>query len=341
MLIFGDPAGQFYSTTAQAAAGYYQSLSATIHTSGLPSGNVGPTALQMGPNGARITVPSSAGPYFLGFRLCSTSAYSSQELCQFADPSGNEQVSFWTNSNGTISVYRPNSGGVLLGTSSVAVTLAQNTWDYVECSASIDASAGTIGIRINGISGLSLTGQNTKGSGSSSLIGRLGLGSNLLPYFQDIYITDSTGSHNIGFLGDVSLSVYNPTGTGTAGLNQFTPNGAATIWQSTDAVTPTDSTIFASDATPGDRMSNTLAQTSVTGTIAGLVHVSRVKKDASGTRTFAQTITSNGTDAIGATKAPGTSYAYFSQVSEYDVNTGLPWTQAGVNAIQCGLETVA
>lgn len=338
MLKFADPAGSFYSTTAQAAAGLWEALSATIHISGLPAGNVGPTALTIGARGGVITVPQTSGEYTIGFRICITGALSAQELVAFLDPNGGTQTSFYTEANGTIQAQRAGTGATI-GTSSTAVTLAQNVWAYVELQLSIGASAGIVGVRINGVSVLQITG-NTKGS-SFSTIGSITLGSNLGPYIQDIVVTDATGSYNNTYLGDVSLSVYHPTGTGTAGLNQYTPNGAATVWQSTDAVTPTDSTVFASDATPGDRMSNTLAQTSVTGNIAGLVHISRVKKDASGTRTFAQTITSNGVDAIGATLAPGTSYAYFSQVSETDPNTGSSWSQAAFNAMQAGLETVS
>jgi hypothetical protein len=170
-------------------------------------------------------------------------------------------------------------------------------------------------------------------------ISSIRLGSNYANYIQDIVVTNSLGSYNNTYLGDCSLSVYNAAGAGSHA--DYTPNGAATDWQSVAAVTPTDSTVFASDSNPGDRMSNTLAQTAVTGTIAGVIHVSRVKKDASGTRTFAQTITSNGVDAAGSTQAPGTSYGYFAQISETDPNTGVPWTVAGFNAVQAGLETIA
>jgi len=336
MLQFADPCGLFYSTTAQATSGIWQALSATIHTSGLPSGNIGSTAMSIANLGGVITVPQTAGEYTIGFRL-ETNSLSHQPLVAFCDASGNIQTEFYTESNGTITAYR--AGSTLIGTSSNAVVLQSNVWSYVELQCSIDASVGILGIRINGVSLLQTT-ANTKGQ-SSANIGQIKIGSNLTNFFQDIVVTDGLGSYNNTYLGDVALSVYNPTGTGTAGLNQYTANGAATVWQATAAVTPADSTIFASDATPSDRMSNTLAQTAVTGTIAGLVHVSRVKKDSSGTRTFAQTITSNGVDVIGSTTAPGTSYGYFTQVSETDPNTALPWTQAGVNNIQCGLETIA
>jgi hypothetical protein len=295
--------------------------------------------MQMGPNGGRITVPSTSGPYYLGYRLVSTSAYSSQELCRFSDPSGNQQVSFWTNANGTISVYCPNSGGVLLGTSSVAVTLAQNVWDYLECGASIDASTGTINVRINGVSVLSLAAQNTKGSGSSSLIGQIGIGSNLTPWFQDIYVTDSLGSYNVGFLGDVHITAFSPTSSGSH--TDYTANGAASLWQGVAAATPTDSTVFDSDSNPGDKLSVNLAPSSVTGAIAAVVLVGRMEKTSAGTRTANLFALNGGVEVDGANIALGTSYQYSMQVLEIDPATGVPFVNNGFNTLQAGVATAS
>lgn len=171
--------------------------------------------------------------------------------------------------------------------------------------------------------------------------GKIAFGSNQTNFIQDLYVLDSTGSYNNTFLGDVHVSGYSAAGAGTAGLNQYSPNGAATVWQSVAAATPADSTIFASDATPGDRMSVTVAPTSVTGTIAAVVHVSRLLKNNSGTRTASQTVTSNGVDAIATAINLGTSYQYATQILETDPNTGIAWTVTGFNAAQCGVETVS
>jgi hypothetical protein len=341
MLIFGDPCGLFYSTTVQATQNLWQSLNGSISTSGLPAGNIGATALHnIGVSGGVITVPSTAGPYIVGFRLCLTSGFSEQQIASFRDPTNGVQVVFATESNGTINAYRGSFGGALLGSSSLAVTLSQNVWAYVELQSSIDATAGAIGVRINGVSVLQTTG-NTKNTGSS-FIGNITIGSNLTSFIQDVVVTDSLGLYNNTYLGDVHLSGYNAATAGTPGINQYTPNGAATIPLCVSAVTPADGAVFASDANPGDRMSVGVANTAVTGTVAALIHISRVKKDAAGTRTFAQTITSNGTDAVGPTQAPGTTYAYYAQISEVDPNTNLPWTTGSFNApVQCGIETVA
>ena len=339
-LIWADVGGGFYSSTAQAVSGgYWTALTATIKTSGLPSGNIEPTALRINNLAGQITVPSSPGTYTFGFRICNDqNPYNStQNVVKFLDPSSATQLSFSTVSGGAITVTLGDTA-TLLGTSS-GTNLSQNVWSYVELQMLCNGSTGTVAIRINGSTVLNLTGQNTKGSGTTTNIGSIKVGSNITPLFQDLYITNSSGSHNAGFLGDVQMpiSLANANGTYTA----WAPNGAATIYQSVNASTPADSTIFASDSTPGDRFSVSYPSTSVTGNIVGVAHMSRMLKSTSGTRTASQTITNGGNDQIATAVALGTSYGYFQQISEVDPATSLPWTQSGFNSIQTGCETVS
>jgi hypothetical protein len=67
-LLFADPCGQFYSTTAQAASGLYTTCSSSIATSGLPSGNIGSTAFK---NVGSLVIPttSTSGPFYVGVRF--------------------------------------------------------------------------------------------------------------------------------------------------------------------------------------------------------------------------------------------------------------------------------
>ena len=102
MIRFVDPAGLFYSSTAQALQGMYSALTATIATSGLPAGAVGATALQTVSN-ATVQVPQASGPYTWGCRYIPAGTIGSgQNLICFLDASGQPQVTFQTNSNGTI-----------------------------------------------------------------------------------------------------------------------------------------------------------------------------------------------------------------------------------------------
>jgi hypothetical protein len=247
-------------------------------------------------------------------------------------------VQFTLNSNGTLTAKR-GAGAATLGTSSLSVVVTQNVWAYMEFGCTCDSSVGTCDIRINGSSVLSLSGQNTKGQSTTTIASVQITDANVTSYTQDIYLCDGTGIHNNSFLGDVHVSVYNPTSNGT--YTAYSTNGAASLYQCVNATTPADSTIFASDSTPGDRMSVNLSSSSVAGTIAGVINVGRMLKTDSGTRTAALTVTNNGVDSIGSTIALGTSYKYYTQVQETDPNTGIGWTNGGFNTTQIGVKTVS
>ena len=338
MLLFADPCGSFYATTTQALSGLYASLSASIATSGLPSGNVGPTAFQNLGN-AVITVPDTSGPYFYGFRFIATEALEFAQLAIFQDPSGNPQVTFTLNANGTISAYRGSFEGALLGTSSTSGVVISNVWCYIELGCTCDPVNGTVDIRINGTSVLNFTGQNTQGAGDTQIGQIRNLGGNVSNFLQDFYICNSTGDYNTSFLGDCHISVYNPTSNGT--YTAYSPNGATELYECVNATTPTDGTVFASDSNPGDKMSVNLAPSSVAGTIAGVIVVGRAEKTDSGTRTASLLALNGGNEVDGANIALGTSYAYYTEVLETDPATGLPFTNNGFDTLQIGIETVS
>lgn len=336
-LIFADPCGCFYSTTAQALSGLYTTLSASIATSGLPSGNIEPTALKNVTN-LVIPVPNSAGPYYFGFRFIPNGTIGAgQNLLAFLDASGNPQVTTQTNLNGTLTVKRGSGNGTTLGTSSTSTTMTDGVWSFLEFALVCDPSAGNFQIQINGSNVLSLTNVNTQGSNSTTIGAVQILGASVNNYVQDIYICDSTGTRNNTFLGDVEMpaSLANANGTYAA----WSANGASPLYACVNAATPADGSIFASDSTPGDRMSVAYPSTTVAGTIVGIAHVSRMLKSTSGTRTVSQVVTSNGVDDVGPAQALSTSYTYYEQISETDPNTGQPWTAAGFNQIQTGLIT--
>jgi hypothetical protein len=322
-------------------SGIYTTLTASIVTSGLPAGLPGATALQ-NVSDAVIPVPVTSGPYFFGARLyVNATIGAGQNLFAFLDGSGQPQVTFQTNINGTITAKRGSGNGTTLGTSSTGTVLTQNVASYVEFGMTCSATVGTVDVFINGAHVLALTAQNTQGQGTTNVGAVQFLGASLNGYLQDLYVCDSTGSYNNTFRGEIRVLPSHAAGPGTTAINQYTANGAASVWQSVAAVTPADSTVYSSDGTAGDRMSVTVAGTSSTNAIAALVHISRIKKTDSGARTAAQTITSQGVDAISSTLSPGTSYAYFLQVSETDPATGAPYTTTGVNQIQSGVKTVA
>jgi hypothetical protein len=337
MLIFADPGGGFYSTTTQATQGLWTALSGSVITSGLPAGNIEPTALSITNAGGVITVPNSPGTYTFGFRFVPLQAVTSnQALLAFKDPSTGTQCAFSINSGGTMTAWRGTFLSTSLGTTANTVTISENVWIYLEFQVFISSTVGTISVQMNGTNVLNLTGQNTNG-GTGVNINSIVVGSNYSAYYQDFYVTNNSGTYNKGFLGDVQMpiSLANANGTYTA----WTANGTTPLYNCVNATTPADGSDFASDSTPGDRMSVAYPSTSVTGTIVGVEHVSRMLKSTSGTRTVSQVVTNNGVDNVASADSLGTTYAYYTQIAETDPNTSLPWTQAGFDTLQSGLIT--
>src|SRR5580704_17328150 len=144
MLIFADPPG-FYSTTTQATQGLWTGLSGSVVTTGLPAGNIEPTALAITNAGGVITVPNSPGIYTFGSRFVPLQAViSNQALLAFKDPSGGTQCAFSINSGGTMTAWRGTFLSTSLGTTANTVLISENVWIYLEFQVFISATVGTI-----------------------------------------------------------------------------------------------------------------------------------------------------------------------------------------------------
>lgn len=339
-LIFADNCASFYSTAAQATAVLYTTLTATLATSGLPAGNVGSSAFK---NLSNVTIPfpTTAGPYFVGVRYNPNAVITAgQNFAIWLDASSGQQLTLTTNLDGTLTARRGGGNGTILGTSSAGTpALVDGVWQYLEFGVKISSTVGTVDIRVNGISVLSLTGQNTQGTANTTIAAFQMLGGGIANFCQDIYICDSNGSHNNTFLGDVHVSQYLATSNGT--YTQYTPNGAGSLYQCVNAATPTDSTVFASDNVVSDKMSVNLDDSSVTGTIAGVILVGRSEKTDAGTRTANLFALNNGHEVDGSSIALATSYKYNTQILEVDPNTGIPFTNAGFNTLEAGITTAS
>jgi hypothetical protein len=142
--------------------------------------------------------------------------------------SGSVQITLTIDLSGTVKVYRgyPSAfggAGTVLGTGSSIIS-PLNAWHYLETKVVISTTVGTVDVHLDGVSILSLTGQNTQATSNATWNQvSIGLpapaGSNTV-YVDDFYLCDTTGSFNNTFLGDVSILARLPSGNGT--LNNFT-----------------------------------------------------------------------------------------------------------------------
>lgn len=255
------------------------------------------------------------------------------------------QITLRLNADLTLSVVRGTTTGTVLGTTAAAVSSGVMT--YLELKILIHASAGTVDLRINGASALSLTGQNTRNTGTaqwtSIVLGQLDVQSGTmtgaagkLSDYDDLYVLDGTGAAPWNaFLGDVRVDVRNVTAEGAA--SDWTPSTGTDNAATIDDAAPNGDTDYNSTSTPGAIDTFVVQDAPVTGAVLyGVQIVLSLRKTDAGACTVAPAIRHSGTNYLGSDLSPSTSYAYGLQVYATNPGTSAQWTEAGFNAAELG-----
>lgn len=257
------------------------------------------------------------------------------------------QLTLRLNQDLSLSVIRgPQAGGTVLGTSS-AGALAAGVVAYLEWKALIHLSAGTVEVRVNGVSlaGVNLTGQNTRNTATaqytSVIVGHFesiintcnGAARDL--DVDDLYVCDGSGAAPWNtFLGDCRVDPRVPTAAGAT--TGWTPSTGAN-WQNVDDAAPNDDTDYNTAASAGVTDTFVVQDAPVVGaTIYGIQHCLSMKKTDAGVCTVAPVIRHAGVDNVGAALAPGTTYAYGLQIAATNPGTGAAWVEADFNNAEFG-----
>jgi hypothetical protein len=229
-----------------------------------------------------------------------------------------------------------------LGTGQLAVSILGvpfNAWFYLELKVLTHDSAGTVDVKVNGTSYISLSGIDTQ-PGSNAYhtafrLGQVGAGGALTRY-DDLYFLDGSGSANNDFLGNRKVIALNPDGAGddsdwtpSAGSNyQNVDDGGLTDDDTTYNETSTDThqDLYTYDDLPGDAASvdgiQVLTEVRVT---AGQMDISNVSK------------TGTTTDTGSPETVTDTDWGTVTRVLEEDPDTAAAWTPSGVNGAQFGI----
>lgn len=153
-----------------------------------------------------------------GFAFYFTNTSSTMEIMSLYGDGGTTQhvALYFDRATNLFKVYRGAPTTNLLGTQSTT-GLAINTWYYVELKATLSDTVGTIDLKIDGASVLSLTNQDTKNAGTATVFNYLRFNAypvNLTMLFDDIYVCNAAGSLNNDFLGDVRIECLTPNADG-------------------------------------------------------------------------------------------------------------------------------
>lgn len=257
-------------------------------------------------------------------------------FCRLKD-NGGEQVTIGTGADGSIKVWRGNESGTLLATSANVGLIAVNTWAHVEIKAKCDNATGSIEVRINNVTALTLEGIDTQATSNAyfTRVTMCGPDGTNTARFDNFVLMDTSGARYNDFMGEGALYTQYVSAAGTS--TQWTPSAGAN-YQNIDETGGHDSdTSYNSSNTPGqeDRFAvEDLVPTG--GTVAAVELITFARKDDAGTRQIANVINLGGGRSQRATATLSTDYAPIAEIFEVDPADNSTLTPAKINAAEIG-----
>ena len=143
------------------------------------------------------TIPavSESDTVTVGFAFQTENLGSNADLCAFmSDSKSTEHGRLQVVTSGAVQVTR--GASTFLGASAAGL-IAINTWNYIECQIKLHDTAGTVTVRVNGATVLTLTGQDTKNGGTKTVYDSIRLrypSASFANLFDDLYITMGAGA---------------------------------------------------------------------------------------------------------------------------------------------------
>jgi hypothetical protein len=242
--------------------------------------------------------------------------------------------------NQRLIVYRGDGAlgvGTLLGQTSNGVHTADGIWHYWECKVVLDAAAGSVLVKRDGVTMINLTGVNTKNGGTKTTLDGVEcttMNSSTNQWIDDVYVCNTAGTTNNDFLGDVTIECLRPNNNGTTsgfmGSDGNQTNNYQLVIDATDAT-------YVDGTNTGDKDTYAYADSAYAApsTILGLTVTTRAYKTDTGARTMASVARLSGTEQNGADRTLTTGAGNYVEVMETKPGGGA-WGPADVNAAEFG-----
>lgn len=299
------------------------------------------SAFQLGhttqPNFSRLV--GAVSEFVMGFAFkVSSFGITDKSMMYWAHAGEAFQCALALTSTGQLRAFRGDAGtGTILGTSTAVMVAGQ--WHYIEARVKISATVGTFAVKLDGVSVLALTGQNTKNSATADIDTAMVFGPNSAggtKAYDDMYFCDVNGSVNNDFLGDCRVKFIRPTANGAN--TDFVPN-TGNAYDAVDDTTPDGDATYISSSTVNHKSTFVMEDLGLTDTVKGISVVHQSRKDDATVRELVPVVRLSGTDYDGPTnQALTTSYDYYEQ--PYDVNpaTSAAWTRTEINGMEAGVK---
>ena len=234
------------------------------------------------------------------------------------------------------------ASSLVLGTA-VIDAIPPDIWTWIEGKIVIHDSAGSIEVRVNGSAtpALQLTGVDTRNGGALGAASAFRVGastSGVIGRVTDVAVWDEAGESPTSWVGDCRVDTYLPSGAGSS--TQFSPSAGANYQCVDDA--PLDSASYVEASTNGHLDLYAMGDMGhAPPTIhAVAVAISAQKTDA-GSGSLKAKMKSGATTAEGSASAQSQgAYRRTLYARGVDPNTSAAWDQAGVDALEAGVEAV-
>ncbi len=235
---------------------------------------------------------------------------------------------------GILEVRRGDYNGTLLGAASLAIST--NVWHQIEVKAVINNSAGSVLIKVDGVTLIDISGADTQATANAYANGisfeaygmhrRFGL--------SDLVVMDTSGSYCNDLLGSIIVELKSPTGDGY--YHDFVPLTGSDNYAMVDDLPPDDDTSY-NTGSVGDRDTFTFDDiANVSATIHGVACTMFAKLNDGGSASVKGMVRSNGVDAEGAAVAVPSSYDFLQDFIYVDPNTSQPFTVSSLNSAEFG-----
>lgn len=294
--------------------------------------------LEIGNNQSLYKILDAQATWIVGFAWKAAFANSSANLLiEFVDGSVVHGY-LTTDASGHLRAFR--GDGTILGTGTTVLT--SSVWYHIQVKFTVHDSTGVFIVKLNGVTELNLTGQDTRNGGNASANTiQVGSGNNAgsnTQYWDDFWLMDAQGSVNNDFPadGDCKVECLLPSGAGN--YAQWTPS-AGSNYQNVDDASANGDTDYNSDGTSGHIDSYAMGNLATSaGTILGVQTNLWARKDDAGSISIKPHFRISSTDYARTTVAMADTYADYMAIEEVSPATSSPWTVSEVNGLEFGVK---
>lgn len=210
------------------------------------------------------------------------------------------------------------------------------TWYYLELKVKCADVGGTYELRVSGQTVLSGSGDTKVGSNAYHDRVCFYSANGAIPYFDDFYVCDGSGSANNNFLGDVRVVTVRPSGAG--GSTQWTPDSGSNFARVNEAISGEDSS-YVEDGIIGHEDRYAFGDLSGVSSINGLMICADCRETDAKSYNLKTVCQSDVTHDVDAGQSIGsTNYLTRYRIMENDPHTSAPWTQTSFNAAEFGIQ---